>query len=394
MQNKKNVSYRVAVTSIKWEDKFGEIIEKEFCPDEPIEIIENLEEERTICTDNYSIDGQLVRREISKYDSFGKIMKQELYNDDGDLVSNFKYKYDDNCNLIQKCKYDEDGELVSRYKYSYDNNNLLTEVYNYDKDQKLKSKFEYKYDDKHNLTTKCKYNKTGKLKLRHKYKYNDQNLLQKENIYDGAGNLKSKSKFKYDDDTNLIEKCDVDKTGGSNYKTTITFNKYDSNGDIEQKRVYGDNIPLKLIEYNSRITYDEIIVFLESLQTLQSSVTEYIENEQVETIQDEKTSWIENIFGAITGIAIAWALFHFGSWNFIWAEKISFLEQFVFDLVEYKSIFLDSNGLIFRINDAYYGIESTDRFFDIPFLQWLMLVVSILLFVASIRLLFFPSTEE
>ena len=35
---------------------------------------------------------------------------------------------------------------------------------------------------------------------------------------------------------------------------------------------------------------------------------------------------------------------------------------------------MNDHGLLVRINDLYYGLGMTDRFFDAPFISWLCLI--------------------
>lgn len=61
-------------------------------------------------------------------------------------------------------------------------------------------------------------------------------------------------------------------------------------------------------------------------------------------------------------VAIATA--YIGGWKITWG---AFLRT-------KTALVMNDHGLLVRINDLYYGLSMTDRFFDAPFISWLCLI--------------------
>ena len=86
---------------------------------------------------------------------------------------------------------------------------------------------------------------------------------------------------------------------------------------------------------------------------------------------------------------IGWVLFHFGSWSLVLGEKLDvFLQYFLTGQFEQQSIIIDGYGFVFRVNEKYYGFIRDSHFFDSPVIQWVMLFLSLGVFVMAIRILF------
>ena len=83
--------------------------------------------------------------------------------------------------------------------------------------------------------------------------------------------------------------------------------------------------------------------------------------------QDDDDDFEEESSGAaspVIAFAIAIAVAYIGGWKITWG---AFLRT-------KKALVMNDHGLLVRINDLYYGLGMTDRFFDAPFISWLCLI--------------------
>ena len=86
---------------------------------------------------------------------------------------------------------------------------------------------------------------------------------------------------------------------------------------------------------------------------------------------------------------VGWALFHFGSWHLVLGKKINiYLQYFTTGQLKQQDFILGEGGLVFRINEKYYGLAKDVHFFDSSVIQWAMLFLSLLAFIWAIQLLF------
>jgi hypothetical protein len=95
--------------------------------------------------------------------------------------------------------------------------------------------------------------------------------------------------------------------------------------------------------------------------------------------QENESTFVSKILIPILLIFIGCILFYFGSWQIVWNEKISFLEQIIFgnfSLTPNNYLFLDP-GFVFKYNNSYYGFCSDNYYFSSPFIQWSSLIISI-----------------
>ena len=67
----------------------------------------------------------------------------------------------------------------------------------------------------------------------------------------------------------------------------------------------------------------------------------------------------------LIGFIIAIAAAYVGGWKIAWGATIWRTK---------KALLINDHGLLVRINDLYYGLGMTDRFFDAPFISWLCLI--------------------
>ena len=127
----------------------------------------------------------------------------------------------------------------------------------------------------------------------------------------------------------------------------------------------------------------------EWLEPIQSEI-----NEKQDEVEKEKA--VNEDSGAIwTGLCrfvllsiISWLCFHFGGWHIVLGKSISKLEQLVLNnqldlnnilqaaAGEQSDTIFNQSMLLFRINDSFYGITMSTQYFDSPFIQWAMLIMS------------------
>lgn len=97
--------------------------------------------------------------------------------------------------------------------------------------------------------------------------------------------------------------------------------------------------------------------------------------------------WGRIIASIVIG-GVGWALFYFGSWSLVLGKKINiFLQYLSTGQLKQQSFILESSGFVFRINENYYGFIRNERFFDSPLIQWIMLILSIGVFILAIQIL-------
>lgn len=81
---------------------------------------------------------------------------------------------------------------------------------------------------------------------------------------------------------------------------------------------------------------------------------------------------------------IAFLLFKFGGWHIIWGHEFTRGERFLVQTVSYvapsevitdgsQSFIATKNGVVVRINKKFYGVAKDTKYFDSPFIQWVML---------------------
>jgi len=94
------------------------------------------------------------------------------------------------------------------------------------------------------------------------------------------------------------------------------------------------------------------------------------------------------IIGALILAGIGWALFYFGSWHLILGMKIDlFLQYLSTGQLKQQSVILEGDGFLFRINEKYFGFVRDGHFFDSPVIQWIMLILTIVVFFWAIQML-------
>jgi hypothetical protein len=109
------------------------------------------------------------------------------------------------------------------------------------------------------------------------------------------------------------------------------------------------------------------------------------ENESNDNVQEKKESIGERVGIFLILSLIGRALFYFGSWNLVLGEKINAFFQFLIYGNHQKDFILESKGIVFRINEGYWGFAQDGRFFDSPIIQWIMLFLSLGAFFYALR---------
>jgi hypothetical protein len=101
--------------------------------------------------------------------------------------------------------------------------------------------------------------------------------------------------------------------------------------------------------------------------------------------EDETSLFVDIIVGTLIFGGIGWALFYFGSWNLILGKKINLLSVTQF---KNRSFIFADDGFVFRFNEKYFGFIKGGQFFDSPFIQWIMLLLSLSAFALAIHWIF------
>jgi hypothetical protein len=102
-----------------------------------------------------------------------------------------------------------------------------------------------------------------------------------------------------------------------------------------------------------------------------------------------KTKFGKRVLLFLIFSGIGRALFHFGSWHLVLGEKVNAFLQFLIYGNHQKDFILESEGIVFRINEGYWGFARDGRFFDSPVIQWIMLILSLSAFFYALQWLIF-----
>ena len=82
------------------------------------------------------------------------------------------------------------------------------------------------------------------------------------------------------------------------------------------------------------------------------------EDEDEEDEEDTGTGF------SLTPLLVAVVVAYGGGWKISWGAYLH----------SKRALLMNDHGLLVRINDLYYGLGLTDRFFDAPFISWLCLI--------------------
>lgn len=89
--------------------------------------------------------------------------------------------------------------------------------------------------------------------------------------------------------------------------------------------------------------------------------------------ENEKMTTTEKFVLAGILALIGIALFYFGGWGLVLAEKSSIISY----ITNNRGLVFVEEGILVRINKAYYGFIKDTPFFDSPIIQWIMLLLSL-----------------
>jgi hypothetical protein len=117
--------------------------------------------------------------------------------------------------------------------------------------------------------------------------------------------------------------------------------------------------------------------------------------EWLEQTVEKSSNWGTRLLKSIIFGAVGWACFYFGSWHLIIGQKISLMSQYLSSgKLALQDFIWEDDGVVFRIDEKYYGFVKNSQFFDSPFIQWIMLGLSIGAFVMALEMLIFGYTSD
>lgn len=108
----------------------------------------------------------------------------------------------------------------------------------------------------------------------------------------------------------------------------------------------------------------------------------------MENTNNNTSSFSQRISTSIIFALVGLGLFHFGSWHIVVNKHLPALDQLMHKLTKKSNFILDDNGIVIRINDAYYGFVNDAHYFDNTIIQWIMLVIALAIFLFAIEHLF------
>jgi hypothetical protein len=194
---------------------------------------------------NYDINGGLVWKYTTEYDTSGNKIEYICYqpNESPSLVFKTNYTYDINGNriLLERANpsYPEYGW---NYIYSYDNQGNRIEFNDFSKDGSLNSRKTYKYDAQGNAIEFHRFNADGSLDSRSTYKYDTKGNKIESNSFEADGSFDARYTYKYDMQGNETEKSSFKANGSLSWKKTyaydlkgnkVLYKRYKANGDLK-----------------------------------------------------------------------------------------------------------------------------------------------------------------
>lgn len=278
------------ITEKTYYDLLGQIIEKELYK------YDNKWNASELIT--YNLNGELDKKSIYKYNDKGKLVEYCTYNPDGTLRKKNVYKPDAKGNLTEFLSFLSDGNIFKKEFYKYDDkNNLIEEnhftlngahlavssrhpetyvLYNTatfrpvhpDQDMcEFSKKITYEYNEAGNIIDKNEYNSDGSLSINIKYDYDNKGRRIEVNQYLFGnllplGHLKYKTTFKYDDRGNQSEECRYEPDGS--IKCIMKY-KYDNEGNLVEEGKYNldgtlDYIVVSMFEFDNNKNWTRVIM--------------------------------------------------------------------------------------------------------------------------------------
>jgi hypothetical protein len=114
-------------------------------------------------------------------------------------------------------------------------------------------------------------------------------------------------------------------------------------------------------------------------------------NDEEDGNDDENASNIvSRVVTTLILAGVGWLLFHFGSWHIFINKQVSAV---IYWLGNQKSLIVEQEGILIRINDKYYGFVQDGHFFDSPVIQWIMLFVALSAFAMALKVLIFGDND-
>ena len=163
-------------------------------------IKEYLEDSSYIIVNRTTDDKGRIRKNVSKYNKYNKLIEYRSYNNKGKLIWGHDYRYDCNGKKIQTITYRRGGLIWSKEEWFY-NKDLVVK---------------YKY-----------YRRKGKLKYSLEYKFNHNKLLIERISFDKRHKQTRKYKYEYDDSQNIVKTTSFNSKDEATYvyETNFTYNK-------------------------------------------------------------------------------------------------------------------------------------------------------------------------
>lgn len=121
---------------------------------------------------------------------------------------------------------------------------------------------------------------------------------------------------------------------------------------------------------------------------------------------------LSRITSFIVIIAIGWVLFFFGGWHVSLSKKaddvakiyLMNLEskdnpemedlEYIVDMEDRPSGVMNTYSVLVKVGKSYVGFIRDTRFFDVSFINWAMLIISLLVFYLGFHVLFDTDQDE
>lgn len=190
--------------------------------------------------ENNTINKNICKKTLTRYNLKGNFTEEILYNDDIEEAKKI-FHYDDRGQKTHSYLYKK-NEIIEVVKYQFNKENNLLEVIVYDNKNNQKRKSTHLYDKKGN---EIEVNLFSRIKII--YQYNHKNNIDKTLFYDTNDNMIGEKSFKYDEKGNRIEEISSyhKKLSKIIHKWQYT---YDSNNNWTKEILYKDQNPIQITE--------------------------------------------------------------------------------------------------------------------------------------------------
>jgi len=132
------------------------------------------------------------------------------------------------------------------------------------------------------------------------------------------------------------------------------------------------------------------------LENLIASGQEILENIAENSLTDDEVKSALSSWRVIVGCLVgSFALMYFAGLKLAWGLKASFggrlkeMDQWFLNLIGIKNYIIGEDSLLTEVNNGYYGLLITDRFFDFPIISWCLGGLGFFLLCAGILNLFY-----